>query len=116
MNGSPLEPDHGFPVRLVVPGQIGGRSVKWLQRIEISSNESQHHVSQILGEFFTQFLTVSSVVTFLGMLEVFCLQREKPSHFAFRIIKSSRPKLCPNKREPKHIGGTTHCMSHLAIF
>ncbi|KAG1716821.1 hypothetical protein ID866_343 [Astraeus odoratus] len=28
MNGLPLEPDHGFPVRLVVPGQIGGRSVK----------------------------------------------------------------------------------------
>jgi nitrate reductase (NAD(P)H) len=30
MNGLPLEPDHGFPVRVVVPGQIGGRSVKVL--------------------------------------------------------------------------------------
>ena len=28
MNGLPLEPDHGFPVRLIVPGQMGGRSVK----------------------------------------------------------------------------------------
>lgn len=28
MNGLPLEPDHGFPVRLIVPGQIGGRMVK----------------------------------------------------------------------------------------
>lgn len=28
MNGLPLEPDHGSPVRLIVPGQIGGRSVK----------------------------------------------------------------------------------------
>jgi hypothetical protein len=28
MNGLPLEPDHGFPVRVIVPGQIGGRSVK----------------------------------------------------------------------------------------
>ncbi|KAN0084049.1 hypothetical protein V8E55_007553 [Tylopilus felleus] len=44
MNELPLEPDHGFPVRLVVPGQIGGRSVKWLKRIEISDNESQHHL------------------------------------------------------------------------
>ncbi|KAL4079389.1 hypothetical protein J3A83DRAFT_4409606 [Scleroderma citrinum] len=44
MNGLPLEPDHGFPVRLVVPGQIGGRSVKWLKRIEISNRESQHHL------------------------------------------------------------------------
>ena len=47
MNGLPLEPDHGFPVRLVVPGQIGGRSVKWLNRVEISTEESQHHVRQV---------------------------------------------------------------------
>ncbi|KDQ57289.1 hypothetical protein JAAARDRAFT_70219 [Jaapia argillacea MUCL 33604] len=44
MNGTPLEPDHGFPVRLVVPGQIGGRSVKWLKRVEVSAQESQHHL------------------------------------------------------------------------
>ena len=28
MNGQPLKPDHGFPIRMVIPGQIGGRSVK----------------------------------------------------------------------------------------
>ncbi|GAA5820479.1 hypothetical protein JCM3770_005542 [Rhodotorula araucariae] len=44
MNGEALEPDHGFPLRLVVPGQIGGRSVKWLKRIEVSDTESQHHL------------------------------------------------------------------------
>ncbi|KAG2006713.1 acyl-CoA dehydrogenase [Coprinopsis cinerea AmutBmut pab1-1] len=44
MNGLPLEPDHGFPIRLVVPGQIGGRSVKWLRKIELSHQESQHHL------------------------------------------------------------------------
>nr|AGO04408.1 nitrate reductase [Pisolithus tinctorius] len=44
MNGLPLEPDHGFPLRVVIPGQIGGRSVKWLKRIEISDHESQHHL------------------------------------------------------------------------
>ncbi|KIM36955.1 hypothetical protein M413DRAFT_448857 [Hebeloma cylindrosporum] len=44
MNGLPLEPDHGFPLRLVVPSQIGGRSVKWLSRIELSAIESQHHL------------------------------------------------------------------------
>ncbi|KNZ80738.1 Nitrate reductase [NADPH] [Termitomyces sp. J132] len=44
MNGLPLEPDHGFPLRLVVPGQIGGRSVKWLRQIELSPIESQHHL------------------------------------------------------------------------
>lgn len=44
LNGEDLSPDHGYPLRLVVPGQIGGRMVKWLQRIEISDRESQHHL------------------------------------------------------------------------
>ncbi|EMD41310.1 hypothetical protein CERSUDRAFT_89880 [Gelatoporia subvermispora B] len=44
MNGQPLEPDHGFPVRIIIPGQIGGRSVKWLTRIEVSDRESQHYL------------------------------------------------------------------------
>jgi len=33
MNGAPLAPQHGFPVRLVVPGWYGMASVKWLTRI-----------------------------------------------------------------------------------
>jgi sulfite oxidase len=37
MNGEPLPPAHGAPVRVVVPGYIGARSVKWLQRIEVRS-------------------------------------------------------------------------------
>lgn len=44
LNGEDLLPDHGYPLRLVVPGQIGGRMVKWLQRIEVSDRESQHHL------------------------------------------------------------------------
>ena len=34
MNGRPLEPQHGFPLRLVVPGWYGMTSVKWLTSIE----------------------------------------------------------------------------------
>jgi DMSO/TMAO reductase YedYZ molybdopterin-dependent catalytic subunit len=34
MNGEPLQPQHGFPVRLLVPGWYGMTSVKWLTRIE----------------------------------------------------------------------------------
>jgi DMSO/TMAO reductase YedYZ molybdopterin-dependent catalytic subunit len=34
MNGELLEPSHGAPVRLLVPGWYGVASVKWLQRIE----------------------------------------------------------------------------------
>ena len=35
MNGEPLPAVHGAPVRVVVPGYIGARSVKWLERIEL---------------------------------------------------------------------------------
>lgn len=34
MNGEPLQPQHGFPLRLVVPGWYGMTSVKWLTGIE----------------------------------------------------------------------------------
>src|SRR5437016_4741138 len=35
MNGELLDPVHGFPVRLFVPGWYGVASVKWLWRIEV---------------------------------------------------------------------------------
>ena len=35
MNGAPLPPQHGFPLRLVVPGWYGMTSVKWLTTIEL---------------------------------------------------------------------------------
>jgi sulfane dehydrogenase subunit SoxC len=35
LNGAALPPQHGFPLRLVVPGMYGMASVKWLQRITV---------------------------------------------------------------------------------
>jgi DMSO/TMAO reductase YedYZ molybdopterin-dependent catalytic subunit len=35
MNGAPLLPEHGFPLRLIVPGWYGIANVKWLMRIEV---------------------------------------------------------------------------------
>jgi DMSO/TMAO reductase YedYZ molybdopterin-dependent catalytic subunit len=35
MNGEPLSPNHGFPLRLVVPGWYGMASVKWLGEIVV---------------------------------------------------------------------------------
>ncbi|BGP04219.1 hypothetical protein JCM10049v2_000017 [Rhodotorula toruloides] len=43
MNGVNLPPDHGYPVRLVVPGFVGGRCVKWLRRIWITERENSSH-------------------------------------------------------------------------
>jgi len=36
MNGAPLPPQHGFPLRLVVPGWYGMTNVKWLESIEVT--------------------------------------------------------------------------------
>ena len=54
MNGEPLPPVHGGPLRLVVPGYIGARSVKWLERIELRSEPwpgyFQHVVYRLVPE------------------------------------------------------------------
>jgi sulfite oxidase len=43
MNGRPLPRVHGAPVRVVVPGWIGARSVKWLQRVTAQSEPSGNY-------------------------------------------------------------------------
>ncbi|MEM7293194.1 MAG: molybdopterin-dependent oxidoreductase [Pseudomonadota bacterium] len=37
MNGAPLPPDHGFPLRVIVPGWVGTYSVKWVGSIDVCS-------------------------------------------------------------------------------
>lgn len=39
MNGAELPPDHGFPVRAVVPGWVGSSSVKWVGRVEVATEK-----------------------------------------------------------------------------
>jgi nitrate reductase (NAD(P)H) len=41
-NGEPLTPDHGRPIRVIIPGMIGGRSVKWLTRIILTDKPSDN--------------------------------------------------------------------------
>jgi DMSO/TMAO reductase YedYZ molybdopterin-dependent catalytic subunit len=36
MNGRTLLPDHGFPLRLVLPGWVGIASIKWLGSLEVA--------------------------------------------------------------------------------
>jgi len=44
MNGQPLAPEHGFPLRLILPGWYGMAQIKWLTRIEVIDNryEGRH--------------------------------------------------------------------------
>lgn len=40
MNGVDIPLDNGYPLRVIVPGVVGARSVKWLSKIKISNEES----------------------------------------------------------------------------
>jgi len=42
-NGKRLMPDHGYPLRLIIPGWIGGRMVKWLTEITVTEKESDNY-------------------------------------------------------------------------
>lgn len=52
MNGEPLTPDHGYPLRLIVPDWYGMASVKWLKEIRVITEpfkgffQAEHYVYQ----------------------------------------------------------------------
>lgn len=78
MNGVPLPPEHGFPVRLVVPGLYGYKMPKWVQRIQLTDTPTKGFweergwsaagIAQTLSGILTprHLETVSGTVTFSG--------------------------------------------------
>jgi sulfite oxidase len=61
MNGKPLEPTHGFPLRAVVPGYIGARSVKWLTRITLQDKPSDNYFQAHAYQLFPPQATPETV-------------------------------------------------------
>ena len=51
MNGATLPADHGFPLRLVVPGWVGVASTKWLGQIQVSKSPLTSPFSTTLYRF-----------------------------------------------------------------
>jgi len=47
MNGEPLAALHGAPVRVVVPGYVGARSVKWVERVTAQDQPSDNYYQAV---------------------------------------------------------------------
>lgn len=60
MNGEPLPMDHGYPLRVIVPGIVGARNVKWLSSITASKEESPSFWQQNDYKVFSPNITVES--------------------------------------------------------
>ncbi|XP_050506191.1 sulfite oxidase-like isoform X4 [Diabrotica virgifera virgifera] len=61
MNGQELTPDHGYPLRVIVPGVIGARWVKQIEKIEVRKEECQAHWHQQLYKYFGPYVTLENV-------------------------------------------------------
>lgn len=51
MNDGEIPAVHGYPLRLVVPGHVGVRNVKWVSKIILSAEEAQGPWQRGMGKF-----------------------------------------------------------------
>jgi len=68
MNGEPLPAAHGAPLRVVVPGYIGARSVKWVSRITLQEGPSDNYFQAKAYRLFPASITPETVVWENGMM------------------------------------------------
>lgn len=62
MNGEPLPLVHGFPLRAVVPGYLGARSVKWLADITLQEDPSHNYFQTHAYRLFPASVSAENVV------------------------------------------------------
>lgn len=86
MNGAPLRPIHGFPLRVVVPGYIGARSVKWLAQITVQTEPSDNYFQARAYKLFSPGVTADTADWTQGLMlgelsvnAVICAPREAES-------------------------------------
>lgn len=60
MNGRPLAPEHGFPLRAVVGGYVGARSVKWLSEIALQMEPSDNYYQAVEYRLFPPHVTAEN--------------------------------------------------------
>ncbi|KAG0091346.1 hypothetical protein BGZ93_004549 [Podila epicladia] len=91
MNGQPLTRDHGFPLRVIVPGYIGARSVKFLQKILVQPQESSSFFQRRDYKILPPWIDSSNVesawdtASSLGEMNVQCVICTPAEH---EVVKS----------------------------
>ncbi len=68
MNGEELAPEHGFPVRAVIPGYLGARSVKWLAEIRLREEPSENYFQAHAYRLFPPWIDSRNVVWESGLM------------------------------------------------
>ena len=61
MNGEDLPLAHGCPLRMIVPGYVGARSVKWLSEISVQADSSENHFQQVGYKLFPPHINLYNV-------------------------------------------------------
>jgi sulfite oxidase len=61
MNGGPIPPAHGFPLRVIAPGYIGARSVKWLAEITVQAAPSDNYFQAHAYKLFPLHVSAETV-------------------------------------------------------
>lgn len=61
MNGAPLQPEHGFPLRAVVPGFAGVRSPKWLAAVTVQDQPADSDIQSRDYKLFPSDVTDETV-------------------------------------------------------
>ena len=76
MNGKELSPDHGYPIRLIVPGYIGGRMVR-RERERERERESRRR-----GESSPLFLRRFKLLRYLSLSDKYCSRLPRTLHYS----------------------------------
>ncbi len=95
LNGNPLTPEHGFPLRLIVPGWYGVTQIKWLTRIEVldrryegthmSRNYHTIRESSAEPEADTVIETSISKTHLKSVIARVTRQKDPAGHYAYKI-------------------------------
>src|SRR5881409_936479 len=67
MNGSDLPPEHGFPVRAIVPGWYAMASIKWLQRIIVTDQAFSGYYQTIDYAYWKQRAEIAELTPLTKM-------------------------------------------------